>query len=165
MKFYQKKYYLEEEYVNKRRSIRDIADDCGVSHPTIHRHLRLLGVPIRSRIESISKVKKPKKELTAEELEGRKRDLLKRQLKLAEEVKELGDSLKYPLSRAQAQQNRRIEAGKREKLELKKRRGQLEADNVREGGAWAFGDARDQMGDFEDEFHKPADTKFKRIVE
>lgn len=152
MKYYQKKSYLEEEYVNKRRSIRDIADDCGVSHPTIHRHMRLLGVPTRSRIESVSRVKEKKPRLTAEELESKKRGLLGKLTEQTEELRKLENSLKYPLTEAEAQQNRRVESGKRSKEESAKRKREIAFGNKVAEDVWHGDEVGEQMDEIQERF-------------
>lgn len=44
--------WLREQYVNQRRTTREIADECGVVHGTIGKFLRKFGIPTRDRSEA-----------------------------------------------------------------------------------------------------------------
>lgn len=135
MKFYQSKSYLEEEYVNQRRSCRDIADELGVSPATIHHYLRLFGVPTRSRIEAISKVKKPKVKKTQTVQEFIKK-LVKLDKLVAEvvELRELKKALRgeesYYCLPEEAERNRRVADGKRRAEDLRERRRKIRKENL-----------------------------------
>lgn len=143
MKYYQKKSYLEEEYVNKRRSLRDIADGCGVSHATVHGYLKKFNIPTRSRIESISKVKKPakKKTQTLQEFLLKLKELDK-VIKELEETQELekalrGEESNYTSS-VEVERNRQIAEGKRKRARIEKLRQELESakDGATHAGNW-----------------------------
>jgi DNA-binding MurR/RpiR family transcriptional regulator len=44
MKLYQSKEFLNRRYVLQKKTIKEIADECGVSHMTIQRYLEQFGL-------------------------------------------------------------------------------------------------------------------------
>lgn len=147
---YLTKSFLQREYVDNRKSCGDIAVEVDCSRFTVHYYLKKWNIPRRSRIEAVSKPK-PEKKLTAEELESKKRDLLERQLKLAEEVKKLRDSLKYPLTKSQVEHNREIEAEKARKKERERLQREMELEN-KVSGVWHVGNVDDQFNELQERF-------------
>lgn len=154
MKLYQSEVWLREQYVVERRSCRDIADDCGVAHVTIYRHLRLLGIPTRSRIESVSRVKKPKKKTQTTQEFILKLKELDKAIKELEEVQELekalrGEESNYTSSE-EVRHNLLVAEGKRKKAKIEKLRGELA--NQKGKDAWHAGDVDDQLNELQERF-------------
>lgn len=122
MKQYENEAWLWQEYVDGKRSTRDIADECQCSHTTIYRHLRLFGIPIRTQKESVTRkqLQKPKKKVTMREylLNLNKLDEILEELRETQEIiKALkGEESEYSVTEAQAEQNR-LKAGYKARAE------------------------------------------------
>lgn len=150
MKLHQSEVWLREQYVVERRSCRDIAEELGVSHTMIYGYLKKFNIPTRSRIESVSKVKKlvKKKTQTSQEYVEKLAEL-KKLIGEVVELRELQKALKgeeseFHVSESEAEQNRLASHGKIRKKEREELKRRLELE--KEGDdSWHTGDVDDQL--------------------
>lgn len=167
MKQYQREAWLWQAYIDEKRSARDIGDECGVSHSTIYRYLRMFGIPVRAQIESIKKKQplKQKKKVTMREylLNLNKLNEILEELKQTEEIIKLlkGEPSEYSVTEAQAEQNRLKAGYKARAEETKALREQLKRENQRDGGSWSFGSPGEQLLDITEKHEEPTEKPGK----
>jgi len=167
MKQYQRKSWLWQAYVDEKRSARDIAEQVGVSHTTIYRHLRAFGISVRGQLESIKKKQplKQKKKVTMREylLNLNKLNEILEELRETQEIIKLlkGEPSEYSVTESEAERNRLAGHGRARAEELKALRKKLEQENQREGGSWSFGLAGEQLLDITEEHEEPVDRPGK----
>lgn len=157
MKQYQKKSWLWQEYIDNKRSLRAIADECGSSHTTIYRHLRLFGIPIRTQKESVTRkgAQRPQKRKTQTVQEYVEK--LKKLDEAIEEVKEWREIIKalkgqpseFYVSPSEAEANRLKGHAEQRRLDREKLLEDEAFEKRRRGdtGAWHTGDWREQLED------------------
>jgi len=133
MKQYENEAWLWQQYADEKRSARSIADECGSSHTTIYRHLRLFGIPIRPQRESIARKQPQKQKITM-------REFLLKLKKIDEAIEELrewqeiikalkGEESDFYVSPSEAERNRLRDFRKARAEELQKMRKELKQNS------------------------------------